>query len=197
MRLGELREELGGVSDGVLRGRLADLAALGAIAKSGGGMPYAVRNELTNVGRSLLRVVDALDVWLSKSPERAIALGDRAAKEASRTLVEGWRSEILDALAIRPLSLAELDEVIADLSYPALERRLNALRSIGAIEAAVGEARTPYRIARWGQEGMTVIFAAARFEQLHLPSSEAPLTPADLEAALLIAGPMAKILELP
>jgi DNA-binding HxlR family transcriptional regulator len=195
MRLRELGEELGGASEATLRGRLADLVALGAVAKRGGGMPYAVHNELTDVGRSLLQVVDSLDAWLARSPGGPIPLGE--AKDASRTLIEGWRSRLLDALAAQPLSLTQLDDEIEDLSYPALERRTNALRSIGAIEAVAGEARTPYRIARWGQEGMAVIIAAARFEQLHLPSSEVPLTSVDVEAAVLIAGPMAQILELP
>jgi acid stress-induced BolA-like protein IbaG/YrbA len=94
-------------------------------------------------------------------------------------------------------SEAALRGRLADLSYPALERRMNALRNSGLVEAAPGDGRAPYRIARWGSEGMAVIVAAASFELLHLPDSYAPLTPADLEAALLVAGPVAQSIELP
>src|SRR5580765_1245570 len=68
MRLGELLKELGGPSQSTLRGRLADLVALGAVAKRGGGMPYAVENQLADAGRDLLQVVEALAAWLSRAP---------------------------------------------------------------------------------------------------------------------------------
>jgi DNA-binding HxlR family transcriptional regulator len=193
MRLGELCEELGGASEGVVRGRLGDLHALGAIAKRGGGMPYVVRNELTDVGHGLLRVVEVLDAWLSRAPDGSIALGDAAAKAASRALVEGWRSRILDALAAQPLSMTELDEAIPDLSYPALARRMNALRAMGLVETAPDGARLPYRIARWGSEGVGPLLAAARFERSHLSDPDVPLTASDVEAAVLIAGPVARL----
>src|SRR5262245_19066346 len=80
MRLGELLKELGGPSQATIRGRLTDLVALGAVKKRGGGMPYAVENELSDVGRDLARVVDAIEHWLSRAPGGAIPLGSVAAK---------------------------------------------------------------------------------------------------------------------
>ena len=42
---------------------------------------------------------------------------------------------MMRALAARPLSLTELDSLISDLSYPALERRLSSMRIAGLVEA--------------------------------------------------------------
>lgn len=193
MRLGDLLKELGGPSQTTLRGRLTDLVALGAVAKRGGGMPYAVENELTDAGRDLLQVVDAIERWLARAPEGPIPLGSVAAKGAIKALAGGWESTMLRAFAARPLSLTQLDRLIGGLSYPALERRLGALRATGLVKATPAGARTPYRISRWGREGMGPLVAAARFERLHMAESTAPLMPIDVETAFLLATPIAEL----
>jgi len=193
MRLGELLKELGGPSQSTLRGRLGDLVALGATAKRGGGMPYAVENELTDVGRDLLRVVEALAAWLSRAPAGPIPLGSVAAKGAIKALVGGWESTMLRVFAARPLSLTQLDRLIAPLSYPALERRLSALRATGLVEPVPNGARAPYAVSRWGREAVGPISAAARFERIHMSETAARLTPIDVEAAFLLATPIAKL----
>jgi DNA-binding HxlR family transcriptional regulator len=193
MRLGELLKELGGPSQTTLRGRLTDLVALGAVAKRGGGMPYAVENELTDAGHDLLHVVDAIEAWLSQTPEGPIPLGSVAAKGAIKALAGGWESTMLRAFAARPLSLTQLDRLIGSLSYPALERRLGALRTTGLVKAAPAGARTPYRISRWGREGMGPLAAAARFERLHMSDLANPLAPIDVETAFLLATPIAEL----
>lgn len=193
MRLGELLKELGGPSQTTLRGRLTDLVALGAVAKRGGGMPYAVENELTDAGRDLLQVVEALATWLSRAPAGPIPLGSVAAKGAIKALVGGWESTMLRAFAARPLSLTQLDRLIAPLSYPALERRLSALRATGLVEPVPNGARAPYGVSRWGRETVGPISAAARFEGIHIPDTAAALTPIDVEATFLLATPIAKL----
>jgi DNA-binding HxlR family transcriptional regulator len=193
MRLGELAKELGEPSQTTLRGRLTDLVALGAVAKRGGGMPYAVENDLTDTGRALLQVVDAIERWLGRAPEGPIPLGSVAAKDAIKALAGGWESTMLRAFAARPLSLTQLDHLIGGLSYPALERRLGALKATGLVEATPTGARTPYRIGRWGREGMGPLVAAARFERLHMAKSTAPLVSIDVEAAFLLATPIAEL----
>lgn len=193
MRLGDLLKELGGPSQTTLRGRLTDLVALGAVAKRGGGMPYAVENELTDAGRDLLQVVDSVETWLSRAPESPVPLGNVAAKGAIKALAGGWESTMLRAFAARPLSLTQLDRLIGSLSYPALERRLGALRATGLVKAAPAGARTPYRISRWGREAMGPLAAAARFERLHMAELTAPLMPIDIETTFLLAMPIAEL----
>lgn len=193
MRLGELLKELGGPSQTTLRGRLTDLVGLGAVEKRGGGMPYAVENELTAVGQDLLQVVEALAIWLSRSPAGPIPLGSVAAKGAIKALVGGWESTMLRAFAARPLSLTQLDRLITPLSYPALERRLSALRATGLVEPVPNGARAPYGVSRWGREAIGPISAAARFERIHLSETAVRLTPLDVEAAFLLATPIARL----
>ena len=168
MRLGELVTELGGPSPSSLRGRLANLVDLGAVAKRGGGMPYAVENELTDVGRDLLDAVDALAAWLARAPREPIPLGSVAAQAATKALARGWESTTLQALAARPLSLTQLDGLIGELSYPTLERRLAALRATGLAEPTSDGDRPLYRVSQWGGEAQEPIAAAARFERLHM-----------------------------
>lgn len=190
MRVGELVEELGGPSKATVRARLDDLVALGAVAKSGGGMPYAVRSELTDVGCDLLPVVDSVDGWLSRAPDGAILLDSAAAKEAVRALVAAWDSSMLHALATGPQSLTGLDRDIDALSYPALERRLGALRSAGLVEPLPSGSGRPVRIGRWGREGAEPLLAAAGFERTHMTELTAPLAPGDGETLSLLArGP--------
>jgi DNA-binding HxlR family transcriptional regulator len=194
MRLGELLKELGGPSQSTLRGRLSDLVALGAVAKRGGGMPFSVENGLTeDAGRDLLRVVEALAAWLSRAPAGPIPLGSVAAKGAIKALVGGWESTMLRVFAARPLSLTQLDRLIAPLSYPALERRLSALRATGLVEPVPNGARAPYAVSRWGREAVGPVSAAARFERIHMSETAARLTPIDVEAAFLLATPIAKL----
>lgn len=193
MGVGELLKELGGPAQSTLRGRLTELSSLGAVDKRGSGMPYTVENELTDVGRELLRVTDILAAWLERAPEEPIALGSVAAKGAIKALAGGWESTMLRVFAARPLSLTQLDSLIGTLSYPALERRLSALRATGLVEPAPNGIRVPYEISRWGREAAGPIAAAARFERLHMSQTAARLTPIDVEATFLLTIPIAKL----
>jgi DNA-binding HxlR family transcriptional regulator len=188
MRLGELAKELDGPSKATVRARLDDLVALGAVAKRGGGMPYAVHNELTGVGRDLLQVVDSVDAWLSRAPKEPIPLGSAAVKRAVKALVGGWDSTMLDAFAAGPQSLTGLAGTIDGLNYRALERRLAALRSADLVESAPSGVVRFSRIGRWGREGTGPLLTAARFERTHMAEGTAPLTPAD-EGTLSLLAP--------
>lgn len=188
MRLGELAAELDGRSKGTLRARLDDLVALGAVAKRGRGMPYAVWSELTGVGRDLAGVVDLLDRWLSRAPKGPVPVGGVTAKATIRALVEGWESTILHVLAAEPRSLDALDRVIYGVNYPALERRLAALRSADLVEPTASGPERPYRIGPWGRESVQSLAAAVSFERAHMATATVPLTPADEEALSLLAS---------
>ena len=194
LRLPDLRERIGGAAQTTLRGQVGNLRGIGALERKViPGMPYTVENELTDCGREILDVAGHVEAWLARAPQGAIALGSETAKGAIRSLVAGWSSTILRALAAHPLSLTELNGVISDLSYPSLERRLSAMRAARQIEAlpeATGKAK-PYAVTEWTRQGVVPLIAAARCECRHLAEMAEPLERIDIETAFMLAIPLA------
>ena len=193
MRLAELRKATGLPAQTTLRGHLANLGKIGLLGKRPTQqMPYAVENELTPMGEELLGVAEGLEAWLQESPDGPISLESGAAKGAVKALVDGWGSTMMAALAARPLSLTELDSLISGLSYPALERRLSSMRIAGLVEACPGHgAGTPYGVTEWARRGVAPLAAASRCERLHMGKASPPVTQLDIEAAFLLATPLA------
>lgn len=193
MRLAELRKATGLPAQTTLRGHLAALNELGLLAKRPTEqMPYAVENELTPMGREMLIVAAQLEAWLGQAPDGPIALESGAARGAVKALIDGWASTMMRALAAGPLSLTELDSQIAELSYPALERRLSSMRIAGLVEARPSRgAGTPYGVTDWARRGIAPLAAAGYCERVHLGRRSAPVTPIDIEAAFLLATPLA------
>jgi DNA-binding HxlR family transcriptional regulator len=193
LRLPDLRERIGGAAQTTLRGQVGNLRAIGALERHvRSGMPYTVENELTDAGRGILGVADMVEAWLSRAPQGPIAFGSEPAKGAIRALVAGWGSTILRALASRPLSLTELDGVVPDLSYPALERRLSAMRAARQVEALPSSAggAKPYAVTDWTRQAVGLLVAAGRCECEHFAGSTEALTRIDIEAAFLLAVPL-------
>jgi len=198
MRLAELRKTTGLPAQTTLRGHLASLSDLGVLSKRPTQkMPYAVENELTPMGQELLEVAERLQLWLGQAPDGPISLENGAAKGAVKALIDGWGSTMMRALAAQPLSLTELDSVISDLSYPALERRLSSMRIAGLVEAQPSKgAGTPYAVTEWARRGVAPIAAASHCEMTHLGrKSGAPVTQLDIEAAFLLATPLVGLRE--
>jgi DNA-binding HxlR family transcriptional regulator len=193
LRLPDLRERIGGAAQTTLRGQVGNLRGIGALERHvRGGMPYTVENELTDVGRGVLAVAEIVEAWLARAPQGAIVLGSEPAKGAIRALIGGWGSAMLRALAARPLSLTELSSVIGDHSYPALERRLSAMRAARQVEPRPngGRGAKPYAVTDWTREAVGPLVAAGRCECDHLPELTEPLTRIDIEAAFLLAVPL-------
>jgi len=191
MRLVELRAELGGPAQTTLRGHLRKLAEVGVVVNQNGGTPNSAENELTDSGRELLEVTEILARWLAQAPDGPIALGSVGAKGTIKALAGGWESTMLRAFATQPLSLTQLDSLISSLSYPALERRLSAMRATGLVEPAPSNGdRTPYVITPWARKAAGPLSAAARFERTHLRDLTAPLKALDVEAAFLLSAPI-------
>jgi DNA-binding HxlR family transcriptional regulator len=193
LRMPGLRERIGGAAQTTLRGQVGNLRGLGALERRvRGGMPYTVENELTEAGRCILAVADVVEAWLARAPQGPIALGSESAKEAIRSLVGGWGSTMLRALAARPLSLTELSSVIGDLSYPSLERRLSAMRAARLVEPRPngGRGARPYVPTDWARQAISPLLAAGRCECLHLPAQTERLAKIDIEAAFLLAVPL-------
>jgi DNA-binding HxlR family transcriptional regulator len=193
LRLPDLRERIGGAAQTTLRGQVGNLRAIGALERHvRSGMPYTVENELTDVGRGILGVAEVVEAWLSRAPQGPIAFGSEPAKGAIRSLVGGWGSTVLRALAARPLSLTELSGVIPDLSYPSLERRISAMRAsrqVEVLQSEAGKAR-PYAVTDWTRQGVGPLVAAGRCECEHIPERTDSLTRIDIEAAFLLAVPL-------
>jgi DNA-binding HxlR family transcriptional regulator len=193
LRLPDLSERIGGAAQTTLRGQVGNLRGIGALERQvRSGMPYTVENELTDTGRGILAVAEMVETWLARAPQGPIALGGEPAKDAIRALIGGWGSTMLRALAARPLSLTELSSVIGDLSYPALERRLSAMRAARQVEARPDGERgaKPFGVSEWTRQAVAPLMAAGRCECEHLPDVTEPLTRIDIEAAFLLAVPL-------
>jgi DNA-binding HxlR family transcriptional regulator len=192
MRLADLHKEAGSPAQTTLRDALGNLVEIGALERRRrDDGPSVVDNRLTELGAELLLVADALEAWLARSPEGPIPLQAKAAKGAIKALAAGWSSTMLRALAARPLSLTELDSLIASYSYPALERRLATMRLAGQVEALSGRGRSrPYAVTDWVRQGIAPLVAAIRCERRHMPAETAPITRLDVDAAFLLATPL-------
>jgi len=195
LRLPELRERIGGAAQTTLRGQVGNLRGIGALEKRVlGGMPYTVENELTEAGRGVLAVAEVVEAWLARAPQGAIPLGSEPAKGALRAVIGGWGSAMLRALAARPLSLTELSSVIGDHSYPALERRLSAMRAARQVEPMPdGERGKPYAVTTWTRQAVWPLVTAGHCECQHFAETTEPLSRIDIEAAFLLAVPLADL----
>jgi DNA-binding HxlR family transcriptional regulator len=195
MRLAELRQATGLPAQTTLRGHLSGLGEIGVVEKRPTAqMPYAVENELTPMGEEVLRVAEKLEAWLQRAPDGRVSLETGAARGVVKAFVDGWGSTMTRSLAERPMSLTELDREIPALSYPALERRLSSMRMAGLIEACPGQGNgTPYVVTEWARRGIVPLAAATNCEHVHMRRRAVPVRSTDIEAALLLAAPLAAL----
>lgn len=157
--------------------------------------PGSAEYMITESGRDLLNVAGILQEWLQVAPEEPIQLGSPASKSATKALVEGWATNIVRALAVRPLSLTELNRLIPKVSYPSLERRLGAMRLAGLVEPQPGNGRgTPYAATEWLRRAVVPLTSAAGWERQYRPKGSRPIGRLGVEAAFLLAVPL---LEMP
>lgn len=152
--------------------------------------PSTVQYRTSPAGESLTTVGTAVGNWLARAPCGVIALGSPGAKSAITSLIEAWSTNIVRALAARPLSLTELNPLIPAISYPALERRVSMMRLTDLIEAREGHGRrTPYAPTRWLREAVAPLTAAALWEQRY--AKETPsISRIDIECILLLTIPL-------
>jgi DNA-binding HxlR family transcriptional regulator len=193
--LQELSRVLGFPPRSTMRLYLEALVEMGAIERrTKNANPSSAGFEITRAGRALLGVGDVVQRWLSRAPAGPIELGSTAAKSAIKALVEGWGSNIVRALATRPLSLTQLDRLIPRISYPSLERRLTAMRQVGLLEAHRVPGRlNPNEVTRWLREAVTPVIAAASWERRYAPDRTPDLRRLDVEAAFLLAIPLVEL----
>ena len=196
MRLASLRAELGGPAQSTLRGNLSKLVEIGALARCHGERPSILAYELSPFGRDLLLASTAVEGWLQRAPEGPLALDSALAKVALKALVGGWASTIIRALAARPLTLTELDKLIDNCTYPALERRLSAMRLAGQVELCEsdgGGKGRQYTVTPWLRHAIGPLSVAARCERRHMANATAPISRIDVEAAFLLVAPTVEL----
>jgi DNA-binding HxlR family transcriptional regulator len=178
-----------------MRARLKGLADAGVIAapRNGDVARGSFEYQLTAAGEDLLVVTDILERWLAESPDASRPFGGAGAKAAIGALVEGWSAAVLRALAAKPFSIADLDSLIRDFNYPALERRIAAMRLAGQVEAiAAGGRETPYAVTAWLRRGVAPLLAAIHWEAMHIGDG-APMAGIDAEAVFLLIMPLLKL----
>jgi len=196
MRLADLRAQLGGPAQSTLRGNLSKLVEVGALTRCRGDRPSILAYELTPFGRDLLLAANAAESWLQLAPDGPFALDSAAAKVALKALVGGWASTIVRALAARPLTLTELDKLIDNCTYPALERRLSAMRLAGQVELGPtddGSKGRQYTVSSWLRQAIGPLAVAARCERRHMANATAPISRIDVESAFLLVAPTVEL----
>lgn len=195
--LRDLMRRLGFPPRSTMRQYLRTLAELDAVKRlPRSEFPASVDYELTAAGRRLIRVSEALQAWLDRSPSGPMELGGMAAKSAVKSLVEGWGGNLVRILAVRPLALTELNSLIPRISYPSLERRLTAMRQVDLLEVHRGEGRTsPYEATEWLRRAAVPVVAAIAWERRYASEQTPDLGRLDVEAAFLLTLPLVKLEE--
>jgi len=188
----DLRRAVGSPPETTMRGHMRELTRLDVLERRRQSeFPGNVDYDLGAAGRDLIGVLEVLQGWLANAPDGPLQPGSVAARSAMKALIEGWSSTIVRALAAKPLSLTELNQLISSLNYPSLERRLGAMRLTGLIEPCPSGGRgTPYTATRWLRGAIAPLAAATRWERKHMPQEAAPVGRLDIEAALLLSVPV-------
>jgi DNA-binding HxlR family transcriptional regulator len=190
--LSAVRKAAGLPAPTTMRGHLRNLTELGVLQQARREeFPGSTDLTLGPAGQGLFPVIRALRAWLSAAPGGEVELGTPAAKSSIKALIEGWSHSIVRAIAVRPLSLTELDGLISSLSYPSLERRLAAMRDVGQLVSCPTNGRcTPYGATDWLRRAIAPLAAATLWERTQIPNSSPPIGRLDVEAAFLLAVPM-------
>jgi len=195
----DLRRALGSPPQTTMRGHLRTLTQLGLIERHRSSrVPSSASYEATSSGRDFLGLAAVVQNWLNMGPEGPLQLGSPASKSVIKSLVDGWSSALLRALAARPLALTELDRLITTLNYPSLERRLGGMRLAGLIEPCPESRRgRPYAVTSWLRLAIGPLAAAAHWERKQLPQIAAPPTRLDYETMFLLAAPLVQLPDKP
>jgi DNA-binding HxlR family transcriptional regulator len=193
--LADLRSIVGMPPPTTMRKHLRTLTQLGILERQRQTVfPGSVDYELGRAGRELLPVIEVLGGWLATSPSGSLELGTTSAKSAIRALTDGWSSTIVRALSARPLSLTELNRLIASINYPSLERRLSAMRLAGQVTSCqAGGRRRPYAATDWLRRAIGPIAAAAGWEREYDAEAAAQVSRIDVESAFLLAIPLLRL----
>lgn len=194
-QVAKLQAEIEWAAQTTLRAAVTGLRDAGALVRESiGATSYGSSNRITPAGEELLRVADALERWLALAPTGPLELDSEEAKVAIKALAGGWGSTLMRVLAAQPYSLAELDSLIPGVAYPSLERRLAKMRATRQVTPAPGPGRgTPYAVTGWLRHSIAPLCVAGRWERRHMRGSTVPISRVEVEAAFLLALPLAPL----
>jgi DNA-binding transcriptional ArsR family regulator len=148
-----------------------------------GGRHYTIAND----GREALFVAGTIERWLRQAPDGPIEYGTAAAKRAVAELVEAWSSTLVHTLAGEPMTGAELEAAIDELSRRQLRHRLRAMRGIGMVEALGDGEDALYEMTDWLRLGIAPLIAAARLERDKEMDDTTPVDGLDVVAGFRMA----------
>jgi DNA-binding HxlR family transcriptional regulator len=192
MDLIDLRRAVGSPPQSTMRVYTRTLEKLDILERRrSNAFPATAQYAITPVGMSLLKVAAFLQEWLQAAPDGPILLGSVAAKSGTKALIGGWSSNIVRAVAARALSLTDLNMLIPKISYPTLERRLDAMRVSKLVAPQPGDGRgTPYGPTAWLRQAVVPLTSAASWERQFIPEPDAQIGRLDVEAAFLLSIPL-------
>jgi len=191
----DLHREVGSPPQSTMRVYTRTLEELGVLERRRQNeFPATAAYSITPAGESLLKVAGLLQEWLLAAPDGPILLGSMAAKSGIKALVGGWSSNIVRAVAARPLSLTELNVLIPKISYPTLERKLSTMRTARLVEPQPGEGRgTPCGPTAWLRQAVIPLTSASAWERKFAPETTPGIGRLDVEAAFLLSAPLVEL----
>lgn len=194
-QVAKLHTEIGWAAQTTLRASVAGLREAGALVREkNGNTVYGSSNRITPVGEEMLFVAEVLEQWLASAPDGPLEPDSDEARGAVKALAGGWGSSLMRVLAAQPYSLAELDSLIPNIAYPSLERRLAKMRATRQVTPAPGPGRgTPYAVTDWLRRSIAPLCVAGRCERRHMSEIAVPITAVEVEAAFLLALPLAPL----
>lgn len=188
----DLREVCGSPAQSTLRTQLRRLVEIGVLEKHRHNrFPGVLAFELSESGRELSSVGEVLERWLAAAPAGPLETCSEQGRSTIRSFTDGWSSTMFRIMAAGAHTLTELDGIISSLNYPALERRLSALRLANLVAPQPSGGRgTPYGLTAWARLGMAPLLAGIRWEQRHHPHQTAIVRQLDVETIFMLALPL-------
>jgi len=188
----DLRRAVGSPPPSTMRVYTRALEDLGVLKRHRQNeFPATAEYAITPAGTALLKVAAFLQEWLQVAPDGPILLGSAAGKSGTKALIGGWSSNIVRAVAARALSLTDLNMLIPKISYPTLERRLDAMRTAKLVEVQTGDGRgRPYGATEWLRQAVVPLTSAVSWERQFISEPAAHIGRLDIEAAFLLSIPL-------
>jgi hypothetical protein len=151
----------------------------------------------TPAGREFVSVAAVLEGWLRAHPGGPLEPGEgEEGGIAVAALLSGWSASVTHPLAAGPLTVAQACEAVPTLDDELIEAYIASMEEVGLLEAGEhGDGETRYRPTEWLRRSIAPLAAAARMELRHPPGDTAPIAVADVEAAFLLALPLARLPE--
>ena len=190
-----LRRAGGSPSTTTMRMHMRTLARAGVVERRGrDGFTNSATFGLTPAGQELLEVAAVLKAWLASAPGPELEFGSVDAAGKVSTLVAGWSAGIVRLLAARPLSPAELDQIVKSRDVGSLERQLGGMSLAGLTEPAPGsDSEARHKPTHWLRQAIAPLAAAAHWERKTGLDGATPISRLDVEAAFLLSTPLVQL----